>query len=413
MSRVRVSNAPDGWVDQGGCTPYVIRGWVGGTIVQGQSKDASPVVSRNRKRTEKDIARERAYYQANRATILAKKREYKRRLRGEASGMTDRAEQDLRVGEALGYLDEPPPPEPDDREPAKCRRHRWVEDMTIGSIATVYRCARCSKRRNEAIVRRNRANRQRGGAFERTVAKRYGGRKTGPLGGRDDVMVGSLFAIQTKRSLRLSLNEARTYLDDLARIFPGRTPVVIHALPGERGGVVIWRLNDHVAMHGKDAIEESPVPTRVLGDVLMTTDTRPSPLIEAANDVRERHQSNDWPDAACVADGELWPCAAELLAELVITRASLEERRSTLGEPGRDRARENAALEAGTHVPAVDDFGNQYLSPSKDSPRDELREAAQEVWDSVPATFDKDDPMVQRHARALNALRAALEDADR
>lgn len=36
-----------------------------------------------------------------------------------------------------------------------------------------------------------------------------------------------------------------------------------------------------------------------------------------------------------------------------------------------------------------------------------LIEAAKEVWDSVPGTYER-GPEVERHARALNALRAAL-----
>ncbi len=38
-----------------------------------------------------------------------------------------------------------------------------------------------------------------------------------------------------------------------------------------------------------------------------------------------------------------------------------------------------------------------------------IAEAAQEVWDSVPGTYDANDPAVQRHAAALNALGAALK----
>ena len=37
-----------------------------------------------------------------------------------------------------------------------------------------------------------------------------------------------------------------------------------------------------------------------------------------------------------------------------------------------------------------------------------IKRAAQEVWDSVPASYDADDPMVQRHGRALTGLGAAL-----
>ena len=162
----------------------------------------------------------------------------------------------------------------DDPAPRKCYRHRWCEHYgqlvtddlrcaacgtprynSFGVIVTVS-CLRCGKVRDEAVVKRNRRNRQRGGAYELAVAKRLGGRKTGPLGGRDDVIVGEMFAAQTKRALRFSLAEARTYLADLRRTFPTRTPMVVHAFPGERGGgVVVVTLNDWLALHGPDAQE--------------------------------------------------------------------------------------------------------------------------------------------------------------
>lgn len=34
---------------------------------------------------------------------------------------------------------------------------------------------------------------------------------------------------------------------------------------------------------------------------------------------------------------------------------------------------------------------------------------AREVVDSIPATYDETDPLVQRHARALNALSRAVQ----
>ena len=40
-----------------------------------------------------------------------------------------------------------------------------------------------------------------------------------------------------------------------------------------------------------------------------------------------------------------------------------------------------------------------------------LVEAVREVYASVPSTYDKDDPMVKRHARALNAIPEAIEQA--
>lgn len=135
----------------------------------------------------------------------------------------------------------------------RCRRHEWrrVEFQPEGG-GVIDMCSRCDAIKNPAVTRRNRNNRQRGGANERTVAKRHGGRRTGPLGGRDDVVVAEKFVIQSKRTLRLSLNECRTYLTDLARIYPTKTPYVTHHLPRERDGLVIIRESDWLAWHGPD-----------------------------------------------------------------------------------------------------------------------------------------------------------------
>jgi hypothetical protein len=107
----------------------------------------------------------------------------------------------------------------------------------------------------------NRNNKARGKGFERYVRDRYAElgiedvRVTGPLNGRDDVIVGQLFAVQTKKDGRLSLNGARQYLDDLQRTFPSRVPLVIHAQPGDnRGAVVILYFSDHIALHGRDGV---------------------------------------------------------------------------------------------------------------------------------------------------------------
>ena len=34
----------------------------------------------------------------------------------------------------------------------------------------------------------------------------------------------------------------------------------------------------------------------------------------------------------------------------------------------------------------------------------ELELLLREIWDSIPSTYDENDPMVQRHAKALNAI---------
>lgn len=46
---------------------------------------------------------------------------------------------------------------------------------------------------------------------------------------------------------------------------------------------------------------------------------------------------------------------------------------------------------------------------------EELVQALQEIWDTVPSSYEPDDPMVQRHACALNRipdLLATIEGAD-
>lgn len=153
------------------------------------------------------------------------------------------------------------PPNPAATAP-KCRRHEWVPCPWVSDKVTHW-CGRCGRWRDEQTRSLNRRNRQRGSSFERTVAKRLGGRRTGPLGGRDDVMVGEFAAVQTKRTLRLSPAEVRRYLEDLSRTYPNRVALVVHALPGERDGVVSLRLSDWTALHGPD----EPLPTLPATDV--------------------------------------------------------------------------------------------------------------------------------------------------
>jgi hypothetical protein len=157
----------------------------------------------------------------------------------------------------------------------KCYRHDWVKycdcrdfDPTIerncccvgGNVCwdrPIYLCSRCPARRDESRKRRNKNNRARGATFERTVAKALGGRRTGPLGGRDDV-VGETVAVQTKKTINFSVRQARLYLDDLSRTYPTRTALVVHAEPGrDREAVVILRLSDWLALHGPDGLKET------------------------------------------------------------------------------------------------------------------------------------------------------------
>lgn len=153
----------------------------------------------------------------------------------------------------------------------KCYRHQWADVHFVeGDDRNLYHieqdhdqaavgchpgriCTRCWKRLDQGVKRRNKNNRQRGANFERTVAKQLGGRRTGPLGGRDDV-VGEMFAAQTKKTINFSVRQARVYLDDLNRLYPTRIPLVVHAEPGrDRDAVVIVRMSDWLALHGPDA----------------------------------------------------------------------------------------------------------------------------------------------------------------
>lgn len=146
-------------------------------------------------------------------------------------------------GDSLDDLFTPSTPaNPAAPAPRKCYRHTWFQVRRIRGRqleSDGFVCSRCGKRRDEEAVKRNKNNRARGSAFERKVAQQLGGRKTGPLGGRDDVMVGTFAAVQTKKTLRFSLSEARTYLADLRRTFPDRVPLVVHALPGHNADPVV------------------------------------------------------------------------------------------------------------------------------------------------------------------------------
>jgi hypothetical protein len=59
------------------------------------------------------------------------------------------------------------------------------------------------------------------------------------------------------------------------------------------------------------------------------------------------------------------------------------------------------------------EYEPRYLAYLPAGDLERLRTAAQEVWDSVPATYEEADPMVIRHARALNDLGRVLESQRR
>ena len=86
-----------------------------------------------------------------------------------------------------------------ERPPRKCVRHDWAEDMTIGGIEPVYRCARCGAVKDPARSRRNRNNGRRGRSDELTVARLLGGEKVGQLNLPWDVVVPGYLRAQAKQ----------------------------------------------------------------------------------------------------------------------------------------------------------------------------------------------------------------------
>lgn len=140
--------------------------------------------------------------------------------------------------------------------PKKCRRHRWYYRGLDGEeIAGI--CQLCGKMKDEAVSRRAKNNRKRGNAFERTVAKAYGGERRGQLGGLDDVVVGQVFAVQTKK---LATAPSLNYIKQILRAMDGipeRVPLFVYAEPGkDREAIVVLWLRDHAALHGVDGLDE-------------------------------------------------------------------------------------------------------------------------------------------------------------
>lgn len=77
---------------------------------------------------------------------------------------------------------------------AKCRRHEWALGGVLehpnewtSTYRSVTKCSRCGAIKDEARSRRGRSSRARGNRHELLAARRYGGEKTGPLGGPEDI----------------------------------------------------------------------------------------------------------------------------------------------------------------------------------------------------------------------------------
>jgi hypothetical protein len=133
--------------------------------------------------------------------------------------------------------------------PRRCARHGWRPSAdTIGLVT----CTRCGTVKDETRSRRGKSARNRGNSFERDLAKRLGGRRTGMFGGPDDVTVNDLFVIQAKVGKRFP-----SWLHDELVKLPrtgGRIPlVVVGDAPGpgsRRRVMVVVGMDDWTALHG-------------------------------------------------------------------------------------------------------------------------------------------------------------------
>lgn len=160
------------------------------------------------------------------------------------------------------FWDGEPDPTAIEREPRKCRRHRWALFHVEGVVLMdgVYegrsfpRCERCGKFQDAAASRRGRSSLRAGKDAERAIAKAYpGGRRTGQFGGPDDVTVGELFVVQSKAGGWFS-ERVWAELVKLPRT-GGRIPTLVvsdRPGPGHRTRrYVVRSLDDDVALHGK------------------------------------------------------------------------------------------------------------------------------------------------------------------
>jgi hypothetical protein len=104
-----------------------------------------------------------------------------------------------------------------------------------------------------ARQRRGRTARQRGNAFEREIAKRLNGKRTGMFGGKNDVEAG-LFVIQCKvgksypERLDGWLRSVPVKADQLASLVVGDSP----GAGARRRTMIVLDLDDFVAWFGKD-----------------------------------------------------------------------------------------------------------------------------------------------------------------
>ena len=147
-----------------------------------------------------------------------------------------------------------------EREPRKCRRHRWqffpepqLGDHDYGLGRAGWFCGSCLRPKDEALARRGKNNRARGNAIEREVGKQLGLRRVGQYGGPDDLS-SPMFAAQVKSGGSFS----ERYWQWLKAVptNAGQTPLlVVTDAPGpgrKRRAIVVLAIEDWRALHGGD-----------------------------------------------------------------------------------------------------------------------------------------------------------------
>lgn len=148
---------------------------------------------------------------------------------------------------------EPTTPRMSTAAPKKCRRHWWGKHFDRITLLTYEVCVRCGKPKDEAVARRGRNNRSRGGREELAVARLLGGEKVGPLGLPHDVALPGYMRIQTKKLLRWpSLAKVIEWLDAMQ---PGDDVrgVTVADTPGPGGRtrrLLIFDLDEYARWHG-------------------------------------------------------------------------------------------------------------------------------------------------------------------
>jgi hypothetical protein len=139
----------------------------------------------------------------------------------------------------------PEPANPGAPAPRKCYRHVWDAGV----------CARCDKVRDDAAVRRGRNNRSRGNRHELAVARTYGGEKTGPLGGAEDIR-GKDFRTQVKTHQGVPPVRWRSVFAKLDTQADPRIPRLIERyLPGPgvpADDYFVFRAKDFLDWFGRD-----------------------------------------------------------------------------------------------------------------------------------------------------------------